>query len=133
MSEFVFTQSPLQTTNKPLDIGIQGESFFQIQLPDGTTAYTRDGSFKVDAERRVVTDDGYLLANCITLDENAPLSSVVINPDGRVYDTPAGGEQTEIGQITLVRFVNPEGLRAYGKNLFLETDASGEPILCWPG
>ena len=127
MSEFVFTQSPLQTTNKPLDIGIQGEGFFQIQLPDGTTAYTRNGSFKLDSERRLVTGDGYPL-KWITLDENAPLSSVVINPDGRVYDTPAGGEQTEIGQITLVRFVNPEGLRAYGKNLFLETDASGYPI-----
>ena len=133
MSEFVFTQSPLQTTNKPLDIGIQGEGFFQVQLPDGTTAYTRNGSFKVDANRQLVTGDGYLLLPNIMLDENAPLSSVVINPDGRVYDTPADFEQTEIGRITLGCFVNPEGLRAYGKNLFLETDASGEPILCWPG
>ena len=133
MSEFVFTQSPLQTTNKPLDIGIQGEGFFQVLLPDGSTAYTRNGSFKVEAERRVVTGDGYLLTNWITLSENALISSVVINPDGRVYDTLAGYEQTEIGQITIVRFVNPEGLRAYGKNLFLETDASGCPIESEPG
>ncbi|MBQ6297507.1 MAG: flagellar basal-body rod protein FlgG [Selenomonadaceae bacterium] len=129
----VFTQGPLQTTDNPSDVGIQGDGFFQVQLPDGSTAYTRDGSFKLDSNRRLVTSDGFLLIPNITLDENAPLSSVVISSDGRVSDTPAGGEQTEIGQITLVRFVNPEGLYAYGKNLFLETTASGAPIESEPG
>ena len=129
----VFTQGPLQTTDRPADVGIQGDGFFQIQLPDGTTAYTRDGSFKLDSNRRLVTSDGYLLIPNITLDENAPIESLVISSDGRVSDTPAGGEQTEIGQITLVRFVNPEGLYASGKNLFLETTASGAPIESEPG
>ena len=69
----------------------------------------------------------------ITLEENAPIESLVISSDGRVSDTPAGGNQTEIGQINLARFVNPEGLFAYGKNLFLETAASGAPIESEPG
>ena len=129
----VITQGPLQTTDNPTDIGIQGEGFFQIQMPDGTTAYTRDGSFKIDSDRRLVTSEGFLLMPNITLDENATVDSVVISSDGRVSDTPAGGTQTEIGQITLVRFVNPEGLYAYGKNLFLETTASGAPIESEPG
>lgn len=129
----VFTQGPLQTTDNPNDVGIQGEGFFQIQMPDGTTAYTRDGSFKLDSQRRLVTSDGFLLQPNITLDENATMDSVVISQDGRVSDTPAGGQQTEIGQITLVRFINPEGLYSYGKNLFLETAASGAPIESEPG
>ena len=130
----VFTQGPLQTTDNPSDIGIQGDGFFRVLLPDGTEAYTRDGSFKLDSERRLVTSDGFLLADNIQLDENAPLSSLVISADGRVSDTPAGEQQnTEVGQITLYRFVNPEGLFAYGKNLFLETTASGAPIESEPG
>ena len=108
----IFTQGPLQTTDNPTDIGIQGEGFFQIQLPDGTTAYTRDGSFKLDSNRRLVTSDGFLLMPNITLEENATVDSLVISSDGRVSDTPAGGEQTEIGQINIVRFVNPSGLSA---------------------
>ena len=129
----IFTQGPLQTTDRPTDIGIQGEGFFQIQMPDGTTAYTRDGSFKLDSQRRLVTSDGFLLMPNITLEQNATIDSVVISNDGRVSDTPAGGEQTEIGQITLARFVNPEGLYAYGKNLFFETASSGTPIVSSPG
>lgn len=129
----IFTQGPLQTTDNPSDIGIQGEGFFQIQLPDGTTAYTRDGSFKLDSDRRLVTSDGFLLVPNITLEENATIDSLVISQDGRVSDTPAGGQQAEIGQINLVRFVNPAGLAAYGKNLFLETAASGAPIESQPG
>ena len=129
----IFTQGPLQTTDRPTDVAIQGEGFFQIQMPDGTTAYTRDGAFKLDSQRRLVTSDGFLLQPNITLDENATIDSVVISQDGRVSDTPAGGQQTEIGQITIVRFINPEGLYSYGKNLFLETAASGAPIESEPG
>lgn len=129
----IFTQGPLQTTDNPTDIGIQGEGFFQIQMPDGTTAYTRDGSFKIDADRRLVTSNGYLLMPNITLDENASIDTLVISPDGRVSNTPAGGQQAEIGTITIVRFTNPAGLYAYGQNLFLETAASGAPIESTPG
>ncbi len=129
----IFTQGPLQTTDNPTDVGIQGEGFFEIQLPDGTSAYTRDGSFKIDSDRRLVTSDGFLLVPNITLEDNATIDSLVISSDGRVSDTPTGGEQTEIGQIMLVRFTNPSGLQAYGKNLFLATAASGDPITSEPG
>ena len=129
----IFTQGPLQTTDNPTDIGIQGEGFFQVQLPDGRTAYTRDGSFKIDSDRRLVTSDGFLLVPNITLEENASIDTLVISSDGRVSDTPSGGQQTEIGTINLVRFTNPAGLFAYGKNLFLETAASGAPIESEPG
>lgn len=129
----IFTQGPLQTTDNPTDLGIQGEGFFQIEMPDGTIAYTRDGSFKIDADRRLVTSNGYILTPNITLDENASIDTLVISPDGRVSNTPAGGQQAEIGTITLARFTNPAGLYAYGQNLFLETAASGAPIVSTPG
>ncbi len=129
----IFTQGPLQTTDNPTDVGIQGEGFFQVQLPDGTTAYTRDGSFKIDSNRQLVTSDGFQLVPNITLDEGASLDTLVISSDGVVSITPAGGVQGEIGNITLARFINPSGLMAYGKNLFLETAASGAPIESEPG
>ena len=129
----IFTQGPLQTTDNPTDVGIQGEGFFQVQLPDGTTAYTRDGSFKIDSNRQLVTSDGFQLVPNITLDEGASLDTLVISSDGVVSITPAGGVQGEIGNITLARFINPSGLMAYGKNLFLETEASGAPVESTPG
>ena len=129
----VFTQGPLQTTENQLDMAISGDGFFRITMPDGTTAYTRDGAFKLDANRRVVTSDGYQLADGITIDESAPYSSIVISSDGRVSYTPSGGTQTEAGQITIARFVNPEGLTSIGKNLFVVSEASGDPIESNPG
>ncbi len=129
----VFTQGPLQTTENQLDMAISGDGFFRITMPDGTTAYTRDGAFKLDANRRVVTSDGYQLADGITIDESAPYSSIVISSDGRVSYTPSGGTQTEGGQITIARFVNPEGLTSIGKNLFVVSEASGDPIESNPG
>ncbi len=129
----VFMQGLLKVTNNPGDVGIQGDGFFQVQLPDGSIAYTRDGSFKLNSNCQLVTSDGYLLIPCITLDENAPLSSLVISSNGRVYDTPIGGEPVEIGQITIARFVNPESLYPFRKNLFLETTESGAPIESEPG
>lgn len=129
----IFTQGALQTTDNPTDIGIQGEGFFRITMPDGSTAYTRDGSFKLDSERRLVTTDGYPLADNITIDDNAPNDSIVIAGDGRVSDTPAGGTQQEVGQIQLARFVNPSGLTAIGKNLFVVSAASGDAIESEPG
>ena len=124
----IFTQGPLQTTDNPTDIGIQGEGFFRIEMPDGKIAYTRDGSFKLDQNRRLVTTDGYPLADGITLDANAPSDTIVIAGDGQVSCTPAGGNVTAVGQITLSRF-----LFAIGKNLFKETDASGNAIDSNPG
>ena len=129
----IFSQGALQTTDNPTDIGIQGEGFFRITMPDGTTAYTRDGSFKLDSDRRLVTTDGYPLADNITIDETAPSDSIVISGDGRVSCTPAGGDQQEVGQITLARFVNPSGLTAIGKNLFVVSQASGDAIEGNPG
>ena len=129
----VFTQGSLQTTDNPTDIGIQGEGFFRITLPDGTIGYTRDGSFKLDSQRRMVTTDGYPLADDITIDQNAPSDSIVIAGDGQVSCTPAGGTQQNVGQITLARFVNPAGLTAIGKNLFIVSEASGEAIESNPG
>ena len=129
----VFTQGSLQSTEGPTDIGIQGEGFFRITMPDGTTAYTRDGSFKLDSNRRLVTTDGYPLADNITIDETAPSDSIVIAGDGQVSCTPAGGTQQNVGQITLASFVNPSGLTAIGKNLFVVSEASGDAIESNPG
>ena len=129
----VITQGPLQTTENPTDVGIQGEGYFRVTLPDGTTGYTRDGSFKLDSQRRLVTSDGYLLADGITFSQNSPVDSIVIAGDGTVSETPAGGTQQNVGQITLARFVNPAGLTAIGKNLFIVSAASGDPIEGNPG
>jgi len=125
----IFTQGSLEVSGNPTDVAIQGEGFFRIEMPDGTTAYTRDGSFKLDSDRRLVTTDGYPLADGITIDETAPADTIVIASDGQVSCTPAGSTAaTVVGQITLARFVNPAGLNAIGKNLFQETDASGNAI-----
>lgn len=129
----IFTQGPLQSTENPLDVAIEGEGFFRITMPDGTTAYTRDGTFKLDSQRRMVTSDGYLLADGITFAQNSPVDSIVIAGDGQVSETPAGGTQQNVGQITLARFVNPAGLTAIGKNLFIVSQASGDPIEGNPG
>lgn len=132
-TEYVFTQGALQRTDKPTDIGIEGDGFFRITMPDGTTAYTRDGTFKLDRDRRMVTTDGYPLADNITIDQNAPDSSIVIAGDGQVSCTPAGGEQQVVGRITLARFTNPAGLTPLGKNLFAVSAASGDALESNPG
>lgn len=132
-TQYIFTQGALQRTDNPTDIGIEGEGFFRIEMPDGTVAYTRDGTFKLDSNRRMVTTDGYPLADGITIDESAPMSSIVISGDGRVSCTPAGGEQQVVGQITLARFINPAGLTPLGKNLFAVSAASGDAIEGNPG
>ncbi len=130
----IFTQGNLQETGNPTDISIEGEGFFQILMPDGSTAYTRDGSFKLDSERNLVTSDGYPLLENITIDANAPSDSIVIASDGQVSDKVAGQTNSNpVGQIQLARFVNPSGLTAIGKNLFVESDASGEAIVNNPG
>ena len=128
----IFVQGNVQTTDNPTDLCIQGEGFFQIQMPDGTTAYTRDGSFKIDANRNLVTSDGYPLTQDITFPENATLDSIVVSTTGAV-SCEVNGAQQDVGQIQLARFLNPAGLTAVGKNLFVESAASGEPQANNPG
>lgn len=130
----IFTQGSYQSTGNPTDMVIDGDGFFQVTMPDGTVAYTRDGSFKLDETRRLVTSDGYPLEPEITLPEDAPSDSITIGSDGTVSATPAGQDTPEeVGQITLARFVNPAGLSAQGKNIFYQTNASGDAIVGNPG
>ncbi len=128
----IFTQGNFQQTDNPLDIAIEGDGFFQVTLPDGTIAYTRDGSWKIDSEGQIVTSDGYLIEPAIVVPENA--QSITITADGAVYVTvPGQAEQQQIGQIQLAKFINPAGLKAIGRNLFLQTGASGAPAVANPG
>jgi flagellar basal-body rod protein FlgG len=103
--------------------------FFKIQMPDGTFSYSRDGSFKLDGNRQIVTSNGYLLQPPVILPEDAQQNSLEISEQGEVRVTLANETTpTMIGQIELYRFVNPAGLKAIGKNLFQETPASGQEI-----
>jgi len=128
----LFMQGNIYQTENPLDIAIEGDGFFQVMLPDGTIAYTRDGSFKLDANGNVVTSDGYFIEPPITIPQNA--TSISISPEGVVsVKVPGQVAAQNVGQIQLARFVNPAGLKAVGDNLFKETDASGAPIVANPG
>lgn len=123
----IMTQGTLSPTGKDFDVAIRGEGFFKIQMPDGTFSYTRDGSFEMDNQGRIVTAQGNLVQPGITIPPNA--SSVSINQQGQVSVTVPGTPAPQIlGQITLTRFVNKAGLQPIGDNLFLETPASGAPI-----
>lgn len=132
-SEKVFTQGSLVQTSNPLDAAIEGDGFFQVTMPDGTTAYTRDGSFKEDANGSIVTSDGYFLQPQITIPQNA--TSVSIGKDGTVSAQVPGSNQPQtLGQLQLARFVNNAGLSpAGGGNLYTQTAASGPPIVSQPG
>jgi flagellar basal-body rod protein FlgG len=122
-----FSVGELAQTGNPLDLAIDGDGFYQIQKPDGTTAYSRDGSFKLTADGRIATSDGFYMTPDITIPEDA--TSIAIGFDGRVSVTQAGSnDPQEVGQIQLARFINPAGLSAVGHNLFEETPASGTPI-----
>ncbi len=124
----MFSQGSPKETENNLDVAITGKGFFQVQLPDGTTAYTRSGNFKLDEQGNLVTSEGYLLIPQITLPEDT--TQVNIGVDGTVSVTQ--GLQTTsnvIGQITLANFVNPSGLHSMGDNLFSITNASGEAIV----
>jgi len=123
----MFTPGLPKLTEQPLDIRIDGDGFFQVQLPDGSTGYTRDGAFKLDNQRRVVTSDGYVLEPSITIPENVAFQDISIAPDGTVQARVAGEDTpTEVGQITLATFVNQAGLTAVGGNLYETSPASGE-------
>jgi len=128
----IFTQGDFVQTGNSLDLVIEGDGFFQISLPDGTIAYTRAGAFKLDSEGRIVNSDGYLLEPGITVPANT--LNITIGSDGKVTVLQAGSSTpVEIGQIEIAKFANPAGLMAIGKNLFLQTDSSGEAITGIPG
>lgn len=119
----IMTQGSLEQTGKEFDLAIRGEGFFQIELPDGRTAYTRDGSFELDGDGNFITIDGFNVIPGV----NIPLSSrdVTISGDGNVQAVDNNGATTNLGQLTLARFVNRSGLQAVGDNMFMETAASG--------
>ncbi|BBJ27185.1 flagellar basal-body rod protein FlgG [Athalassotoga saccharophila] len=122
----LFTLGSLSSTGNPLDLAIDGDGFFQVQLQNGQIGYTRDGSFNLDGQGRLVTSDGYVVVPNIVIPQNA--ESINIAPNGTVTVTQPGGTQTQVGQITLVRFLNPAGLESIGDNLYVATPASGQPI-----
>jgi flagellar basal-body rod protein FlgG len=128
----MFTQGNLQQTGNQFDMAINGQGFFQIQLPDGTTAYTRDGSFHTDANGTLVTSNGFALSPAITIPANA--LAVTIGQDGTVSATvPGQAAPQNVGQIQLASFVNAGGLESRGQNLFVETAASGTASANGPG
>jgi flagellar basal-body rod protein FlgG len=127
----IFKQGDLTPTQNELDLGIQGEGFFQLRKPDGTFVYTRDGSFKVNADGEICTSNGLVLEPGLKLDDNA--LSVSISKDGTVEVKETNGTTLTLGTIELARFVNPGGLTALGDNLYGETQASGTPMLSAPG
>ncbi|HML13575.1 MAG TPA: flagellar basal-body rod protein FlgG [Xanthobacteraceae bacterium] len=122
----LMTQGNLSSTSNSLDLAVQGDGFFKILMPDGTFAYTRDGSFNLDSQGRIVTANGNVVQPGITVPTTA--TSITINQQGQVSVTiPGSTTPSVLGQISLTRFINEAGLQAVGDNLFVETPASGPP------
>lgn len=127
-----FSQGTVQQSTNQLDVAIQGNGFFQITMPDGTTQYTRDGSFQIDNQGRLVTSNGLPVANGVTIPANA--KSITIANNGTVTATLPGVTTPQaIGTIALASFINPAGLEPQGQNLFAESPASGQPNTGTPG
>jgi flagellar basal-body rod protein FlgG len=127
-----FAQGNLQQSGNKLDVAIQGNGFFQVTMPDGTTSYTRDGSFQVDSQGRLVTATGLPIANGVTVPANA--TSIAIGGDGTVTaQVPGNAAPQSIGTIALASFINPAGLDPKGQNLYAESVASGQPNSGTPG
>ncbi|MES1928633.1 flagellar basal body rod protein FlgG [Salinisphaera dokdonensis CL-ES53] len=123
-SERLHTQGNLEQTGNSKDIAIQGKGFFAVQMPDGTSAYTRDGSFQIDQNGQLVTATGFPVEPAVTIPENA--LSISVASDGTVSVTqPGTPENVQVGQIQLTTFINPTGLQSIGDNLYRETTASG--------
>ena len=131
-TERIHTQGSLQQTGNTLDVAIQGEGFFQIQMPDGTTAYTRDGAFQLDNQGQIVTASGYPLSPAIVIPSDT--QTITIGKDGTVSVQQAGQTSpTQVGTMQIATFVNPGGLQSAGENLYLETASSGTPTPNTPG
>jgi len=128
----IFTAGSLQTTEQPLDMAIDGRGFFQILQPDGTTSYTRDGTFHLDSNGQIVNASGFALEPAIVIPNDA--QTFTVGRDGTVSITVAGNPAAQvIGNLQTADFINPAGLQAVGNNLFLETAASGAPQVGTPG
>ncbi len=128
----VHAQGNLNKTENSLDLAINGNGFFQVTQPDGTTAYSRDGSFHVDANGQLVTSDGYAVSPSITIPANT--LSITIGQDGTVSVTQQGNSSpVQVGSLQLASFVNPAGLESKGSNLYVETAASGSASVNTPG
>jgi len=131
-TEKIFTQGTLARTDSSLDVAIQGRGFLQILLPDGTTAYTRDGSFSLNSEGQMVTSSGYEMDPSITIPPET--LSVTIGEDGTVSTLTAGSSApTQVGSLQLADFINPQGLQPVGQNMYKETLSSGSPQISTPG
>jgi len=127
-----FTEGSLQVTNNALDVALNGRGFFEVLLPDGTTAYTRNGQFALSQDGELVNADGLVVQPAITVPIDA--QSLTISKDGVVSAVlPGTAVATQIGSLTVSDFINPGGLQAIGGNLFLETNASGAPTNGTPG
>ncbi|MEN3755106.1 flagellar basal-body rod protein FlgG [Mangrovibacter yixingensis] len=131
-TERIHNQGNLNQTDNSKDIAIKGEGFFEVQLPDGTTAYTRDGSFQLDSNGQLVTNGGFPVQPAITIPSNA--LSITVARDGVVSVTLQGQTATQqVGQLNLATFINTSGLESIGENLYTETQASGAPTESTPG
>jgi flagellar basal-body rod protein FlgG len=127
-----FSQGNLVTTNNPFDVAIQGRGFFEILLPDGSQAYTRDGTFQIDADGAIVTSSGYELQPGLTIPPSA--QAVTIGVDGVVSAVlPGQADPVQLGTLQVTDFVNPSGLQPRGENLYIETVSSGPPEPGTPG
>jgi flagellar basal-body rod protein FlgG len=124
----IFSQGNMENTQNELDLAIEGDGFFQITLPNGETAYTRDGAFKLDSDGRIVNSDGFTMEPEIAIPSDA--MSISVGLDGTVSVLQAGESiPSEIGTIELARFINPAGLISMGKNLFMPSEASGNEVI----
>ncbi len=124
--ERVELQGPIEQTGRPLDFAIEGDGFFQVQMPDGSTAYTRDGSFTISDQGALVTTEGYTVEPGLSIPQDA--TQLTVSNSGVVTATTPGSDQpVEIGRLELARFTNSAGLQAMGQNLYQETAASGRP------
>lgn len=131
-TERMYTQGNLNYTGNAKDLAVNGDGFFQIQMPDGSIGYTRDGAFQTDNQGQIVTASGYYLEPPITVPQNA--QTMTVTRDGVVtVKLPDQVDDVQIGQIQLANFINPAGLEARGENLFFETGSSGAPIIAEPG
>lgn len=125
----MFMQGAPVASDGPADMAVEGEGFFRVQLFDGSFAYTRDGSFKIDSERQLVTNNGYKVFPEVTLPENYFTDSLSISQDGRItVKVPGNDNDIQVGQMQLYRFVNPAGLKSIGQNSFKPTGGSGNAI-----
>ncbi|MBN2144293.1 MAG: flagellar basal-body rod protein FlgG [Candidatus Aureabacteria bacterium] len=127
----IFKQGDLVNTSNPLDVAIEGTGFLQVAMPDGSTAYTRDGAIKLDTNSEMVTPDGFKFIPTIAIPTGTV--SITIGNDGTVSVLDQNGASTNVGTLQLAMFANPQGLKAIGKNLFTETPASGAATLETPG